>query len=78
MRKYRIICLKRSYFAKSKNYDYTSDWFNCGDTKIVYWQPNANGYTDDRALAGLYTGLEIEEINGVHLDWLLDPVGRDE
>jgi len=71
-RLYRIICLKRSRFADMAYFEYTSEWFR--DCDIVYWMPNAKGYTRDYNLAGLYTGLELENINGVHLDWFADPV----
>ena len=75
-RLYRIICLKRSYFADMNDFEYHSDWYN--HSSIVYWMPNAQGYTTDWFEAGLYTGLEIENINGKHLDWLLDPVTDQE
>ena len=75
-RLYRIICLKRSNFANQAEFEYTSEWFAASD--IVYWRPNAAGYTTDRFVAGLYTGLELEDINGCHLDWVIDPVERDE
>jgi len=71
-RLYRIICLKRSNFADGFDYEYTSDWFNA--SVIVYWKPNSKGYTSHRDEAGLYTGLDLENINGKHLDWLIDPV----
>jgi len=74
-RLYRIICLKRSCFRDGASYQYNSEWFE--DSMIIYWRPNASGYTNERDLAGLYTGLELENINGDHLDWLLDPVERD-
>ena len=74
-RLYRIICLKRSCLRDMADFEYHSDWFNA--SQVVYWRPNAAGYTNERALAGLYTALDLENINGVHLDWLLDPVERD-
>ncbi len=74
-RLYRIICLKRSNFANQNDFEYTSKWFAASE--IVYWRPNAAGYTTDRFVAGLYTGLELENVGGVHLDWMLDPVERD-
>ncbi len=74
-RLYRIICLKRSCFADHHTFLHTKEWFN--QSKIVYWRPNAAGYTYERAEAGLYTGLELEDVCGVHCDWLLDPVERD-
>jgi len=74
-RLYRIICLKRSTFANQGEFEYTSHWFASSD--IIYWKPNAQGYTTDRLEAGLYTGLELEDICGCHLDWVIDPVERD-
>jgi len=68
-------CLKRSCFRDMVDFQYHSEWFEA--SQIVYWRPNAAGYTNERALAGLYTGLDLENINGVHLDWMLDPVERD-
>jgi hypothetical protein len=75
-RLYRIICLKRTSFKDHVTYKYTSQWFE--DSQIVYWKPNARGYTNERDLAGLYTGLELEEVCGEHLDWLADPVSSEE
>ena len=75
-RLYRIICLKRSYLANMHDFEYLSDWYVNSD--IVYWMPNAQGYTRDWNEAGWYTGLEIEDIAGNHLDWLLDPVPYEE
>ncbi len=75
-RLYRIICLKRSCLRDMADFEYHSDWFDA--CQVVYWRPNANGYTNERHLAGLYTGLDLENINGKHLDWLIDPVGDDE
>ena len=75
-RLYRIICLKRSCLRDMADFHYHSDWFNA--SQIVYWRPNASGYTNERHLAGLYTGLDLENIYGKHLDWLIDPVGDDE
>jgi len=73
-RLYRIICLKRSCFADHITFEYTKEFFDA--SWITYWRPNAEGYTNSRDEAGLYTGLELEDINGVHCDWLLDPVER--
>lgn len=75
-RLYRIICLKRSEFVDMARFQYHSDWFrNCD---VVYWMPNAQGYTRNRQEAGLYTGLDLENIYGKHLDFFIDPVGDDE
>ena len=75
-RLYRIICLKRSCFRDKIDFEYLSDWFDA--SQIIYWRPNAKGYTNERALAGLYTGLDLENIYGKHLDFLIDPVGDKE
>lgn len=75
-RLYRIICLKRSCLRDMAEFKYHSDWFEA--CQVVYWRPNRSGYTDERSLAGLYTGLDLENINGKHLDWLIDPVGDNE
>jgi len=72
VRMYRIICLKRSQFRESKDYEFTSSWFK--DSKIVYWRDNRSGYTDDVNEAGLYFQHELEDCGGKHGDWLLDPV----
>ena len=58
------------------DFEYHSDWFKA--SQIVYWMPNAKGYTNERSEAGLYTGLDLENIGGDHLDWLIDPVSREE
>ena len=70
-RLYRIICLKRSKFADQFDYEYNSDWWDA--SILVYWKPNALGYTTHLGEAGLYTGEDLENINGKHLDWLLTP-----
>lgn len=75
-RLYRIICLKRSRFANRFDFEYTSEWYT--NSHIVYWMPNAMGYTANWHEAGLYTGLDLENINGHHLDWLIDPVTNKE
>lgn len=70
-RKFRIICLKRSQFSKSSDFEYTSDWYK--NSKIVYWMPNHQGYTEDILSAGLYSIEEIQECNGKFLDWFIEP-----
>lgn len=70
MRVYRIICLKRSVFAKSQ--EYISDWYNMSN--LVYWQSEQAGYTDDIEKAGLYTLDQIDKCAGAWGDWLIEPV----
>jgi len=72
VRMYRIICLKRTVFEHSDDFEYISDWFK--SSKIVYWRENRAGYTDDVNEAGLYFQHELEDCGGKHCDWLLDPV----
>lgn len=72
IRMYRIICLKRSEFEKTTDYDYRSHWFD--KSKLVYWRDNRAGYTDDVNEAGLYFLHEIKDCAGKHGDWFLDPV----
>ena len=72
VRMYRLICLKRSEFAATIDYEYTSEWFRA--SKLVYWRDNRAGYTDDVNEAGLYFLHELEDCGGKHGDWLIDPV----
>lgn len=72
VRKYRIICLKRSEWMQKKKDDYISDWYNNAD--LVFWRPNCAGYTTDAGEAGLYTADELERCGGSFGDWLLEPV----
>lgn len=71
-RMYRIICLKRSFFADRSKYEYLTDWW--ADSKIVYWRPNSRGYTSAREGAGLYTSEQIDQCAGDTLDWIVEPV----
>ncbi len=73
-KRFRIICLKRSKFRESADFEYTSDWYLESD--IVYWKENRAGYTNDIAKAGEYTLYEINECCGSWLDWMLEPVWR--
>ena len=59
-RLYRIICLKRSEFAPRNEYEYLSDWLKA--CNLVYWRPNARGYTSAAEGAGLYTASSSRSI----------------
>jgi len=72
VRMYRIICLKRSVFKATNDFEYTSEWFT--RSKIFYWRENRAGYTEYVNEAGLYYAHELEDCGGKHGDWLLDPV----
>lgn len=76
VRKYRIICLKRSTFASKTKSCFTADWY--GNSNLVYWMDNYAGYTSSWKDAGLYTLKEIEGAAGSHGDWLIEPVWVDE
>jgi len=76
VRKYRIICLKRSSFIKKWKDDFISDWYK--GSRLVYWMDNYSGYTPHINEAGLYTLKEIEGAAGSHGDWLIEPVWVDE
>jgi len=43
VRKYRIICLKRSTFVAKTDSDFIADWY--GGSNLVYWMENYSGYT---------------------------------
>lgn len=73
---YRIICLKRSKFADSNVFDYTSEWWN--HCHIVYWKPNRAGYTFNKQEAGLYTTSDLFHCCGEGLDWLIMRVPTSE
>jgi len=76
VRKYRIICLKRSRLASKDENDFISDWYK--DSCLFYWRDNYSGYTHLVEEAGLYTLKEIEGAAGSHGDWLIEPVWVDE
>jgi len=71
---YRIICLKRSKFADSNLFDYTSDWWR--HCHIVYWKPNRAGYTFNINEAGQYTASDLFHVCGEGLDWMIMRVSR--
>ena len=73
---YRIVCLKRSKFVDSNNYDYLSDWWN--DCYIVYWKPDRAGYTNLIELAGQYTSKDLFHVCGEGLDWMIMRVPKEE
>ena len=75
-RLFRIICLKRSTLKNMADFEYRSDWFLSSD--VVYWKPNAQGYTNNSELAGLYKTEDLNSIYGVHLDFLIDPITDQE
>jgi hypothetical protein len=76
VRKYRIICLKRSTFAARGPDDYISDWYKA--SSLVYWMDNYSGYTNSKHDAGLYTLKELDGAAGSHGDWLVEPVWVDD
>ena len=73
-KKFRIICLKRSKFRESTDFEYTSKWYL--DCDIVYWCDDFSGYTNDIEEAGEYTLDEISNVAGKFLDWIIEPVWR--
>jgi len=76
VRKYRIICLKRSTFVSKTDSDFIADWY--GNSNLVYWMDNYSGYTSSWRDAGLYTLKELEGAAGSHGDWLIEPVWVEE
>lgn len=70
MKKFRIICLKRSNFTERKS-QYMMQWYREWDP--VYWKPDAMGYTRDIRAAGLYSAEELTKIGGRWLDWMAEP-----
>jgi len=75
VRKYRIICLKRSTLAARGPNDFISDWYKA--SQLIYWRDNYSGYTSIKQDAGLYTLIELEDAPGSHGDWLIEPVWVD-
>jgi len=76
VRKYRIICLKRSIFPSKNPNDFISDWYEA--SQLVYWMPDYSGYTKSKDEAGLYFDYELGGAGGSFGDWLLEPVWTDE
>jgi len=76
VRKYRIICLKRSTIAARGPNDFISNWYKA--SQLIYWMPDFSGYTKFIHEAGLYTLKELEGAAGSHGDWLIEPVWVDE
>jgi len=76
IRKYRIICLKRSTFVAKTDSDFIADWY--GNSNLVYWMDNYSGYTHSWIDAGLYSLKELEGAAGSHGDWLIEPVWVEE
>tara|TARA_Y100001951_G_C11286491_1_gene269080 strand:- start:107 stop:355 length:249 start_codon:yes stop_codon:yes gene_type:complete len=74
MRRFTIICLRRSYFADRENYEYTTEWWAACD--IVYWCPNRSGYTHSSSEAGIYTLEELDDCAGDGWDWIARPLTR--
>lgn len=71
VRMYRIICLKRSTFAKKSDETFITDWYN--NSNLVFWRPDRAGYTKWAHEAGLYSAEELIECAGSFGDWLLEP-----
>lgn len=76
VRKYRIICLKRSTIAARGPNDFISNWYKA--SQLIYWMPDFSGYTKFIHEAGLYTLKDIEGAAGSHGDWLIEPVWIDD
>lgn len=76
VRRYRIICLKRSTWPALETNGFTFDWYENAD--LVYWMPNCRGYTTFKDEAGHYTLAELENAGGSHGDWLVEPVWVEE
>lgn len=72
IRKYRIICMKRSKIAAMTDKTYFYEWFQESD--LVYWRENRAGYTSFPEEAGEYTAEELEACAGSHGDWMLEPI----
>jgi hypothetical protein len=72
--KFRIICLKRSKFKDSNDFQYTTDWYR--ESKIVYWREDRAGYTSEIEEAGEYTMKELNQCAGKWMDWILEPAWK--
>jgi len=75
VRKYRIICLKRSSFVAKTDSDYISDWYK--GSILVYWMSEFSGYTNSKQDAGLYSLESLADAAGSHGDWLIEPIWVD-
>ena len=71
---YHIICLKRSKFADSTNFEYMSEWWKA--CHLVYWLPGRRGYTFFEYEAGMYTLEDIKDCAGEGLDWMIMRIPR--
>lgn len=76
VRKYRIICLKRSTLAARGPNDFISDWYKA--SQLIYWMPEFSGYTNSKHEAGLYSLESLADAAGSWGDWLIEPVWVDE
>lgn len=74
IKKFRIICLKRSQFKESNDFEYTTDWYK--SSKIVYWREDRAGYTTEIEEAGEYTIQELNQCAGKWMDWILEPAWK--
>lgn len=71
---YHIICLKRSEFADSNDFEYLSDWWKA--CNIIYWLPARRGYTRHEFEAGMYSLEDIKDCAGDGLDWMIQRIPR--
>jgi len=76
VRKYRIICLKRSTLAARGPNDFISHWYKA--SQLIYWMPEFSGYTNSKHEAGLYSLESLADAAGSHGDWLIEPVWVDD
>ena len=72
VRKYRLICLKRSNWNELPRDGYISDWYDTAN--LWYWRPDRAGYTQFSFEAGHYSLEEIADCAGSYGDWLIEPV----
>lgn len=73
---YWIICLKRSKFLDTNEFDYITDWFN--HSHIVYWKPDRAGYTYKKEEAGQYATSDLFHCCGDGVDWFLMRIPPEE
>ena len=76
MKWFVIICLSRSKFADTNDFEYRSDWFK--HSNLCYWMPNRAGYTYDRSEAGIYSTDCLVNCAGDGWDWFAQPLYRNE